>query len=176
MLWFGNPVFFLPQFLRRLSGGEDSGSAWGLTDMAYKHTQVGYLIIVALLASALSVGIILSQADYGPGLFIVMFFVLFVIGSFSLLTVTIDKHCLRVKFGFGIFRKNFMLRKIISVRIVRNRWYHGWGIRLSLRPRMWIFNVSGLDAVEIKIQNGKVYRIGTDEPKKLEYAIMQAIL
>jgi hypothetical protein len=38
-----------------------------------------------------------------------------------------------------------------------------------------IFNVSGLDAVEIKMKNGKIYRIGTDEPKQLERAILQAI-
>ena len=40
---------------------------------------------------------------------------------------------------------------------------------------MWIFNVSGFDAVEIKMENGKIFRIGTDEPKKLEHAILQAI-
>ncbi len=47
-------------------------------------------------------------------------------------------------------------------------WYYGWGIRGWLWPKMWIYNVSGFDAVEIKLKNGKMYRIGTDEPKKLE--------
>jgi hypothetical protein len=36
---------------------------------------------------------------------------------------------------------------------------------------MWIYSVSGFDAVEIKMKNGKRYRIGTDEPKNLEQAI-----
>jgi hypothetical protein len=40
---------------------------------------------------------------------------------------------------------------------------------------MWIYNVSGFDAVEIKLKNGKVYRIGTDEPKKLEQTILHLI-
>lgn len=60
---------------------------------------------------------------------------------------------------------------------------------------MWIFNVSGFDAVEMRMKNpasassfaeatadkkasagkGKIYRIGTDEPAKLETAIKQAI-
>ncbi|MDY0387304.1 MAG: hypothetical protein RBT65_09290 [Methanolobus sp.] len=38
---------------------------------------------------------------------------------------------------------------------------------------MWIFNDSGFDAVEIKTKNGKIYRIGTDEPKQLERAILE---
>jgi len=40
---------------------------------------------------------------------------------------------------------------------------------------MRIFNISGFDAVEIKMKNGKIYRIGTDEPKKLEQAILHAM-
>ncbi|MEK7656054.1 MAG: hypothetical protein AAB386_05245 [Patescibacteria group bacterium] len=36
---------------------------------------------------------------------------------------------------------------------------------------MWIYNVSGFDAVEIILKNGKIYRIGTDVPKELEVAI-----
>jgi hypothetical protein len=39
---------------------------------------------------------------------------------------------------------------------------------------MWIYNVSGFDAVEITMKNGKIYRIGTDEPLKLEQAISQS--
>jgi len=30
-----------------------------------------------------------------------------------------------------------------------------------------MYNVSGLDAVEIYMKNGKIYRIGTDEPETL---------
>ena len=33
---------------------------------------------------------------------------------------------------------------------------------------MWIYNVSGFDAIEIQTKDGKRHRIGTDEPKKLE--------
>jgi hypothetical protein len=40
---------------------------------------------------------------------------------------------------------------------------------------MWIFNVWGFDAVEIKMKNGKIYRIGTDDAKKLEEIILNTI-
>jgi len=82
---------------------------------------------------------------------------------------------LRIKFGYGIFRKRFMLREIISARTVKNHWYYGWGIRLLLWLRLVIYNVSGFDAVEIKMKNGRTYRIGTDEPKNLKHAIIEAI-
>ena len=66
-------------------------------------------------------------------------------------------------------------KEIVSAKIVKNHWYYGWGIRLVLWPRMWVYNVSGFDAVEIKLKNNKVYRIGTDEPKKLEQVLLQSI-
>ncbi|MEE9525860.1 MAG: hypothetical protein V3V78_04615 [Candidatus Woesearchaeota archaeon] len=87
----------------------------------------------------------------------------------------IDKEYLRIKFGYGIFKKRFALKEIISARTVRNHWYYGWGIRIWFWPYMLIYNVSGFDAVEIKMKNNKIYRIGTDEPTKLERAITQSI-
>jgi len=140
--------------------------------MPYKHTQIGYLIIFVLLAIALYFGFIFTQDSFS---FIILIPILFILASFASLQVSIDKKHLRIKFGYGIFRKKFMLKQIVSAKAVRNHWYNGWGIRLWFWPRMIIFNVSGFDAVEIKMQNGKIYRIGTDEPKNLEHAIKQAI-
>lgn len=105
----------------------------------------------------------------------VMFLVLFILASFSSLTVSISDEYLKVKFGYGLFRKKFLLIDIVSATQVKNPWYCGWGIRLSISPYMWIYNVSGFDAVEIKMKKGKVYRIGTDEPEKLESALKQVV-
>ena len=91
------------------------------------------------------------------------------------LTVSIDANYLRIKFGYGIFRKRFAVSEIASAQRVKNHWYYGWGIRLWLWPTMWIYNISGFDAVEIIMRNGKIYRIGTDTPGELEAAIKQAI-
>jgi len=68
-----------------------------------------------------------------------------------------------------------LLHDILSVKTVKNHRYYGRGIRGWLWPKMCIYNVSGFDAVEIKLKNGKIYRIGTDEPKKLEQMILQSI-
>tara|TARA_Y100000294_G_C8312594_1_gene239363 strand:+ start:29 stop:463 length:435 start_codon:yes stop_codon:yes gene_type:complete len=143
--------------------------------MNYKHTQIGYLIIYVLIVIALLFVVILTQTGMNSLILVFMFFILFVVGSFTTLNVLVDKNYLRIKFGYGIFRKRFTLKEIISAKIVKNHWYYGWGIRLWFWPYMWIFNVSGFDAVEIRMKNNKIYRIGTDEPKKLERVISQVI-
>ncbi len=143
--------------------------------MIYKHTQIGYLLIFIFFTLVLYFGIIFTYADLNSIAVAIMIFIFILIASFSTLNVMIDENYLRIKFGYGIFRKRFILKEIISVKVVKNHWYYGWGIRFWWWPRMLIFNISGFDAVEIKMKNGKTYRIGTDEPKNLEYAIMQVI-
>ncbi len=106
----------------------------------------------------------------------IMALTLLILASFTTLSVSIDENYLRIKFGYGIFRKKFAVSEIASATRVKNHWYYGWGIRLWFWPRTWIFNVSGFDAVEIRMKNGKIYRIGTDEPDRLEAAIKQVIL
>ena len=105
----------------------------------------------------------------------IMTLILFILASFVSLQVIIDGKYLRIKFGYGIYQKKFSLDNIMFVRTVKNHWYYGWGIKWWLWPKMWIYSVSGFDAVEIKLKNGKTYRIGTDEPKKLEQTIIHSI-
>lgn len=112
--------------------------------------------------------------DSGTNLLVSYFMVLIlaILTSFVSLQVTVDEKSIKLKFGYGLFRKQFLIKDIKSVNVVRNNWYYGWGIRFWLWPRMWVYNVSGFDAVEIELKKGKIYRIGTDEPKKLEKAIV----
>lgn len=151
---------------------------------SYRHTQIGYLILVVTLAvlALFTWAYITARAEppsvnSGTNFLIttLMVLVLFILASFTTLTVSIDKNYLRIKFGYGIFRKLFPLNEIVSATSVKNHWYYGWGIRLWLWPKMWIYNISGFDAVEIIMKNGKVYRIGTDDPSELEIAVKQAI-
>lgn len=143
--------------------------------MNYKRTQIGYLVIFVLLATALLFGTILIQEDLNYPILVFMILILLLLSSFVTLQVTLDEKYLKIKFGYGIYRKSFLLQEIISVKTVKNHWYYGWGIRVWFWPYMLIYNISGFDAVEIKMKNNKIYRIGTDEPKKLEQAITQAI-
>lgn len=151
---------------------------------AYKHTQIGYLMLVITLAVLILFARMQITARAEPPSYYsgtnfavtaVMAMILLILVSFTTLTVSIDENYLRIKFGYGMFRKKFAMSEIASVTRVKNHWYCGWGIRLCFWPRTWIFNVSGFDAVEIRMKNGKIFRIGTDEPEKLEAAIRQAI-
>ena len=91
---------------------------------------------------------------------------------FGSLTVEVNEEQVRLAFGIGALRKLFEVREIRSVREVRNKWWYGWGIRAGwFFGFNWLYNVSGLDAVEITMINGKIYRIGTDEPENLRRAI-----
>ncbi|HBR81033.1 TPA: hypothetical protein DEA21_05355 [Candidatus Uhrbacteria bacterium] len=121
--------------------------------------------------------IFVSQQEKIPfSVFFLEIFIILILFSFSTLQVKIDEAFLSIKFGYGIFKKRFALKEIISAQSVKNHWYCGWGIRVCPRPYMWIFNVSGFAAVEIVMKDGKRFRIGTDESERLETAIKKAIL
>lgn len=143
--------------------------------MTYKHTQRGYLIIFTLLIVAGLFAFLLWQSHFNKTILFGMVFILLILASFASLTVALDKKFLYIQFGYGIFKRQFLLSEIASVKAVKNHWYYGWGIRLWLWPKMWIYNISGFDAVEIILKNGSVYRIGTDESEKLEQAIRLAV-
>ena len=46
----------------------------------------------------------------------------------------------------GLIRRRIRIADIRSAAAVRNRWYYGW--RLRLTPHGWLYNVSGLNAVQ----------------------------
>jgi hypothetical protein len=51
----------------------------------------------------------------------------------------------------------------------RNHWWNGFGIRSGSGFRL--YNVSGLDAVELHLKSHDVRRIGTDDPQGLADAL-----
>ena len=150
----------------------------------YKHTQISYLMLVITLAmlvlfawAYITASAEPASVNSGPNFAVtaIMALILFILASFATLTVSIDENYLRIKFGYGIFARMFPIKETASVQAVKNLWYYGWGIRVWFWPYRWIFNVSGFDAVEIIMRNGKIYRIGTDTPNELEAAIKRAI-
>ncbi len=152
--------------------------------MKYKHTQISYLMLIIMLAVLVFfVWIYITSAtepvsvDSGPNFAIttIMVIILLILASFVPLQINIDGKFLRIKFNYGIYPKKISLNDIMFAKTIKNHWYYGWGIRRWFWPKMRIYNVSGLDAVEIQLKNGKIYRIGTDEPKKLEQTILHTI-
>jgi len=116
----------------------------------YSHTQVGYLTLIALGTSvAVVVGMIIVS-----GINPVALAVLAVLGVclvlFPTLTVAVSDDRVEFWFGPGLIRRRIRASDIRSCRVVRNRWYWGWGIRLL--PRGLLYNVFGLDTVELAMR------------------------
>ena len=139
----------------------------------YEHTQVGYFIIVAIVATMVAIGIIMANAGVNWIAAIVLVVLVVVLALFHSLTVIISGEELVVQFGPGAIRRRFKLNEIESCQVVRIPWYYGWGIRLT--PQGMVFRVSGFHAVQIRLNTGREFVIGTDVPQELEEAIRQAM-
>src|ERR1700726_3742353 len=137
--------------------------------MSYRHTQPGTLILIAcLLAGAFGVALAWRAGQWpASGALIVM-----MIGTavlFSSLTVEVNDNELRWYFGPGLWTYRLPLNEIKDVAVVRNHWWSGFGIRMARGFRL--YNVSGLDAVELRVGPDDVRRIGTDDPQGLSDAL-----
>ncbi len=140
----------------------------------YKHRQTAWAYWIPLAAVVLGFGvaayILHGQGNTGsvtaPYLALPAGVLLLALVLFGSLTVMVDDELVGIRFGLGLIGKRLRLADVQSCRSVRNRWWCGWGIRWLGRGQ-WLFNVSGLDAVELSMKNGKRYRIGTDEPQIL---------
>ena len=145
----------------------------------YEHTQPGTLlrILLGLFVFALGVTaiIFLSGVSREAGIIFLLVAALlaFVLLVFHSLTVRVNRNEISLRFGIGIVKKSFLSAEIKTVEQVRNRWFYGWGIKLT--PEGWLYSISGLDAVQIVMEDGRKTRIGTDEPEKLLAAIESVI-
>jgi hypothetical protein len=97
------------------------------------------------------------------------FVLLLAVFLFGSLRVRVSADEIRASFGPGWVRRRIAVSTVVSAETVRNRWYYGWGVRLTSTG--WMFNVSGLDAVLVRFADGGAFRIGTDEPEALLVAI-----
>jgi hypothetical protein len=89
--------------------------------------------------------------------------------GFAKLWVCVVNKEVQLKFGSIGPRKRINLADVRSAQAVRNHWYYGFGIRWI--PGGWMWNISGLDAVELDYLDGRKFRIGTDQPEELADAI-----
>jgi hypothetical protein len=141
-------------------------------ETTYRHTQVSRATL-GLMGAALAVVVWGSLRTSDPVLATTSVLVGFVLVLFSTLTVTVRDGALDVFFGPGLIRRRIPVRRLRDVRVVRTPWYYGWGIRLT--PAGWLWNVSGLDGVEVQFHDGHCFRIGSDEPNRLAEALLRAM-
>ncbi len=136
---------------------------------AYRHTQIGWLTLTVAGLMALLLGPALYAAEITLGLWGLGAVLVLLVAVFGSLTVAVDDEQVLVRFGSGLLKKRIPLADVRRFEAVRNPWYYGWGWRLY--PGGVLYNVSGLDAVELVLHGGKRLRIGTNEPKELALAL-----
>lgn len=141
----------------------------------YEHTQLGYVTVPLLVGGALLAGVLAARADRwiskGGGLALTT---VLLVGAvlFSSLTVTVNEQAVRFFFGPGFWEQRVPHEDVQQVRVVQNPVWYGWGIRYT--PDGWVYNVSGLRAVELTVASEERIRIGTDEPGALKQALEEA--
>lgn len=139
----------------------------------YRHTQTGTLTRTALGSAIVLQLVIVLAARGNVAVLLICGSVTFLAAGclyvFHSMTVTVGDREVAFRFGNSRFGKQFPIDELKRAEAVRNPWYFGWGVRYYLRG--WLYNVSGLDAVELTMADGRQYRLGTDDPKRLATAI-----
>lgn len=137
--------------------------------MEYAHVQWGRLPILIAVFFGIVLSPILSDDEVplalaiGIGLF--MLALVGLVTLFSRLVTTVSGGTLTAAFGSGRPHRTIALAEIATASKVRNHWYYGLGTRAT--PGGWMYNVWGLDAIELELKSGKNFRIGTDDPDNL---------
>jgi hypothetical protein len=149
-------------------------SSWGRRfTMNYRHTQIGYTTIAALGAVIFLIMTRIQSFGSAPLPIIVLIMLVVCLLLFSYLTIEIRDGFLIWMFGFGLIRKKVPVSEIIRVTPVKTTLLQGWGIHWTSGG--WLYNVSGYQAVEFELKNGKKFRLGTDEPEELVRTVSKLV-
>jgi hypothetical protein len=138
----------------------------------YEHKQPGYAIVGLILIPSIFFTLVVGlsgEAGTAATLLIILIFMLGTAVIFSSLTVKVSTVDVTYHFALSFFNHVIPMHRITEVRVVRNKIWYGLGIHFI--PGGVVYNVSGLDAVEIRLDDCKLVRLGTDEPEKLAAAI-----
>lgn len=136
-----------------------------------ERTQIGWPFVIIIPIIILIV-VFTIPADESQITLVVLSFILLL---FYKMTITIDEQKVKFKFGIGIIQGKYHLSDIESVRALEYvPW--GWGIRIRFAAKAYLFNVSGKNAVELKIRNKKwKIWLGTDSPEEIAEFINRKI-
>ena len=136
-----------------------------------KFTQFGTFSVVVLLPIFILCLVLFYETgfdDLAPVIILgfVILTILFCLLTFYKITITIDDTYLSFRLGIGLISRKFRMADIKTCQPVKNNPFYGIGIRLISHG--WLYNVSGLKAIELTFKNrNSVVRIGTDKPDEI---------
>lgn len=142
-------------------------------DMKYEKSQTGWFMVGIFLLIFIHLTIAyyfqlgnkpLSTTAFAT---LVVVFIIILL-CFYRLKICVDDVGIHIIYGIGLIRIKIAPTKVVQVKIVRNPWYFGWGIRFTNKGML--YNIQGSSAVEISYIDGKnkTVRIGTDDPLALK--------
>lgn len=139
--------------------------------MSYKHIQTvpNNVMIAASLA-----GLAISLA---PPLLLARLLMMGALGTtaaiFRVLTVEVDEESIHWQFGNGFPSWSLPLSEISAVETIRTTPLMVWGIHYV--GHGWLYNIYGLNAVDLTHKDGRHTIIGTDDAANLEAVISERI-
>lgn len=138
----------------------------------YKHTQIGYMIIIPLII-VIAIMLSLPLPEVPVAVFpLTLIGIVIIIILFATLTVEVTEVHLKFWFGLGIIHKRILISDIASCKATHT-FIPKWGIGLT--PRGWCYNISGFNLAEITLKNGNRFLLGSDELADLTNAITKAV-
>lgn len=145
------------------------------SDVLYERRQTGYVIVVALVIAMGLIVIAAAGSNSNTGIAFTgpLAIVLGVVaGIFSSMTVRVTTTTLEWWIGIRAIGRRVPITEIASIESIKTNIFEGWGIHLTWHG--WVWNVSGFNAVQIRLKSGTRYAVGTPEPDKLIAAIREA--
>ena len=134
----------------------------------YLHRQMAGLTLLLLLVPAAFL-VFIAWKTGGWWMYLVALLFLAITWIFSSLTVEVNERELVSYFGPALWRYRIPLDSIVSAERTTSAWVEGIGIRYTMRGML--YNVAGRDAVEIQLDTGRRFRLGTDDPDGLTAAL-----
>lgn len=144
--------------------------------MTYRHTQIGWAMILILGCVIALLAWTASWSEGQPVVLSVLGLMVVILILFVSQTVIVDDGSVQVRVGPGLLRRRIALSDILSVDRVKLPWWAvTYGIRMSLNGKRQLWRVSGSEAVDLTLSGGRRLLITTDEPDVLASVIRVAI-
>jgi hypothetical protein len=90
------------------------------------------------------------------------------------IVIEIDEHQISFKFGIGLFKRTYQMIDLTSCSSIRCSLLNGFGIRRIANG--WLYNMSGLDAIELRFNDKKsIIQIGTKNSEEIAIIVTNLI-
>ncbi len=146
--------------------------------MAYRHTQIGWTIILIL---GVIIAVLAGAATASGGFASVVVLSVIVLLAICLVlfisqTVIVDDEHIELRMGPGLIRRTVSIADVESVDREQLPWWAvTYGIRMSVDGRRQLWRVSGSDTVDLRLSGERRLLITTDQADALATEIRSAV-